>query len=179
MESEKLQTIIDAILTKLCHDLINPLGSIQMAFEENEPKYLADSIKEALLKVDMYRFLYRDTVEHEMQYKKLQEYIKQTNLNIIINHEHVKLSTLIFFLSQKMLSKSSIVINQDSIELNYFFFSEKEINALNGKFILIDTANIIPYLAYLQYKRYHNISIKPLENHEWTITIKNALDYKE
>lgn len=173
MENFKSQNVIDALLTKICHDLINPLGSAQMALEENEEEYLQNSVKEAILKVDMYRFLYRGTVDAELQDKKFNNFISETNFTITINHTHKKISPLLFFFSQKMLDKSSIVINKEDIILNYFFLNEKEIKGINGVFDHIDTSNILLYLAHLQYNLYYNTNIENLENNKWRIQIKN------
>lgn len=173
MENFKSQHIIDTLLTKICHDLINPLGSAQMAFEENEQEFLEQSIKESILKIDMYRFLYRSNVEDELQVKKFNDFLQQTKFNIKINYHHHKISPLLFFLSQKMLDKSSIIINEHEILLNYVFFNEKEIKAIEGIFDSIETSNIIIYLAYLQYKLYYKTTIKRLENNTWSIQIKN------
>ncbi|WP_342261772.1 hypothetical protein [Alphaproteobacteria bacterium endosymbiont of Tiliacea citrago] len=179
MEHFKVQNAIDSLLTKICHDLINPLGSAQMAIEENEPEYLNQSIKEAILKVDMYRFLYRTSIDNELQTKKFKEFLEQTKFNILINFQHTKLTPLLFFLSQKMLTKSAIIVNENEIKLEYMFFNEREIKAINGIFDTIDTFNIMLYLAYLQYSIYYKIKLTNLENNKWTMQIKNISNLKE
>lgn len=173
------QVVIDTLLTKLCHDLINPLGSAQMALEEQELEYLDTSLKEAIIKVDMYRFLFRQSIDDDLQFNKIENFIATTNKNIKINHIHPRISALLFYLSEKTLEKSEIIVNQDQIEIDYLFFNEKEIKAINGQFESLDTGNIFIYLAYLQYKRYYTTHIEALENNKWIIQIKNISTLEE
>ena len=169
----KTEEAMQAILTRFCHDLINPLGTAQLALEMNDKEILEKSINQSICKLEILRSVFRD-MDEKKTLNNLKEYIKQNNLDVVINHYENTLSGLIFCFLEKMISKSKITINETEILLEKFYFSEEEIAMLKTQ-TKLNAQNIFFYLAYLKYKNNYMIEIESKENHSWKVTLKKNI----
>ena len=148
--------IIDAVVTRICHDLINPIGTAQMALEQlnNEQNLetktlIANCLEQACEKLDLFRTIFNINGQHDHAIELLYKYIKTHNLNIKIDDGTLLKTALMFFLIQKMTTKSSIRINNNEIILENIRLNEQEIQALEGNMQEINTGNVLPFLAQL------------------------------
>lgn len=163
----------DAIITRICHDLINSVGTAQLAFDENELAIASSSLKQAVAKLEIFRTVFKSTVNSKKAMIQLEEFIELNNLNCTIN-KSIASSGLQFFLLQKMLGKSSAKFENDEIILTEFFLTDDEIDALQGKFNE-NSRNILAYLVYLQMQNSETcqtLTVEKLEEKSWKIKIQ-------
>lgn len=163
--------IIDATIARICHDLIGPLGTAQMAIESGETQILHSCIEQAIEKLDLIRNTLRMNMKTENSMALLEKYIDNHQLNFKIR-EPWPIPSLIFFLAQKFSSKTTGVFVENEILLESFFLSEDEQNALMGKATNISAGNILPYLAYLRYHEEYALKIQNPQEKTWKISIK-------
>lgn len=165
--------IIDNLIAKICHDLLNPLSTAQMALETQSIKYIKPALDELTSKVDMIRFLYRDSIHNETKYEKLNNYIEIKKLNLKIAHQHNNIAPLLFWIAEKMISKSYIYVEESAIHLQNFFIDEEEISILENNVMSINSRNIFLYITMKKLANQYDFSIKELGPNEWKIAIKN------
>lgn len=169
--------IVDAVLAKVCHDLINPVGTAQMALEQismgiDSNEILASCLQQTIDRLEIFRSLFRANVNLAHANDLLKKYIANNDLHCVIEDE-IAHPALMFFLLAKMASKSSIKssVNENGNEIicQAITIRQEELNALNGKCELT-AATILPYLARISSDR--EIIIEQLEEKTWKIIIK-------
>lgn len=174
MEERVINQIVSAVTSRICHDLINPIGSAQLAADHvkmgiGSNDLLDNCIKQAIARLDMFRKILHHS-ENDTKMAALKEHIEKEKLNIKLD-EKFDNAILLFFLIQKMLGKSSIKIENNKIILEKMFLTEGEIEMLTAKKLdeqTITTGNILPYIARINTKGTITIE-KRGEN--WEITI--------
>lgn len=170
--------IANAIITRLCHDLINSVGTAQLALEENELEIVNNSLDQAISKLEIFRTIFKGNSQTDKQHQHILNFISRNNLNCVIKESNIP-NMLTFFLIQKMISKSEAIFENNTVTLNNFFFMENEIKALEGNAkshdsqIEITSGNILAYLAYLQFAPTHTLQIEKIEEKSWKITLQN------
>lgn len=152
--------LVDSIITRICHDLINPVGTAQIALEQLKEypdaktemeNTIASCLEQGTEKLDLFRTIFKinkqgDDVALELLYK----YIKKHNLQIEIFDTNLR-PALLFFLTQKMMKKSRIEFHSDKIVLENIRLNEEEIQALEGTICEINAGNILPFIAQLMH----------------------------
>lgn len=163
-----MKNLIESLISKIAHDVINSYATIQMAIESDEKEIALEIIDEGLLKIQ----LYRSVLRNEEAFLNLKKYIKAKELKITIDAEILPVFTL--FLINKCSSKSIIDITNNFITCKNINFSLEEIDAINSaKFEELSSFNILSYLAYLEYKDKYIINLENIGNQSWQIKIKN------
>lgn len=169
-----IKEIIEALITRIMHDLINPIGSAQMACEQikmgiESEQILDNCLNNAIEKLEIFRSLFKKSAEKksvQANMELIKKYIANNNLDFTIE-TNLNMPILTFFLTQKMTSKSVIKFIDNEITLESIFLKEEEIDALSSKANSINSGNILPYLAWLYEK---NISVEK-ENMNWKVFI--------
>ena len=152
--NETMLELTDALITRICHDLINPIGTAQMVIEdlsckEEEKNLLKNCIDQTAEKLDLFRTIFRQNTENEHSITLLYKYIKKNNLQVDVQNADSLKPALIFFLINKMISKSSIIIFEKEIVLQNIRLSEEEIEALEGRSTELNAGNILPFISQL------------------------------
>lgn len=165
--------IIENLIAKICHDLMNPLNTAQMAIENNELEYIKQSIDDLILKVEIFRTLFKKNIDKESKYKILKKYIEKNSLNVKIDKRHEGLEQLIYCITNKMIKKSYLHISDNTIHMQTCFISEDEVNLIEKKTQEITSRNILFYLAIKNCENMYNLRIEELGPNEWKIIISN------
>jgi hypothetical protein len=174
MTSFETQTnIIDNVISRICHDLIGPFGTAQLALENKDLEIAQNCIQQAIAKLEIFRSIFKTNVNYEKAIKLIEDFIQTKDLQCEIKETKAS-PALIFFLIQKMISKSEAIFEFSKISLKNFFFTPEEIDILQGKIHNITPGTTMAYLAYIQFYSKNKLEIKKLEENNWTITIKNA-----
>lgn len=180
MRSTKLKVmqkeLIDSVVGKICHDLINPTGTAQMALEQMEmgidsKPILESCLQQMLDRLDIFRNVLRTNINHAHAMELIRRYIKNNDLNCTFDpssNNKITFPALVFFLLQKMSSKSQITVFESEIILEKMTLSQEEIDTLENKCEQVHTGNVMPYIAQLTSERKFNVQ---KQEGLWKITI--------
>lgn len=140
---------ISALVAKFCHDLINPLGSMQMVLDCKNPDIdlINKLVSDAIMKLNLFRSCFNNDQAPDNAIKHLKEFIELNSLNFIIESASRYQLPLIFFIAVKMLKSSTATLKNASIEVTDIFITQTELNALNLIIQAPSAENIIPYTA--------------------------------
>jgi|GEM_PF-5503502 len=172
--------LVDAVLSRICHDLIGSFGTAQMAMESEELSKInseeitiaKDCINQAIAKLEIFKVIFKNQIISEKSTQIIQNFILSRNLDCTIN-KSIATPALIFFFVQKMISSSSVKFEMNQIMLKKFFLTQEEIDILSGKALSITAGTILAYLAFLQFRDLHKLSIEKQEENNWIIQIHN------
>jgi hypothetical protein len=162
------RSLIQACLIKFSHELIGPLGSMQLAIEMDTKSDLIPTILEqTIAQLDVFRCVFNPNIKNEIAIRSLQKYIQQRGLNFVIENAQNEILPLLFFISKKMLKTSKATLKNNEIKMENIIFNQNEINALLGKVDEIDAENVLPYLSYLFYNEVYALIAEQLTNKNW------------
>ncbi len=183
---EKIKSITQNLVTKICHDLINPIGTAAMILESeelnaNDIDSLKLCVKSGIEKIEIMRTLFNFTnfKNEDLMAKKIKNYINENNLNFKIeNNNFSEFAILFFFICQKMtkFSQSTFQIYDNPSNLEYILSLEnvnlihEELQALLSDTEEITHSNIFAHLAALQYQNIFKINIEQIKEKFWKIT---------
>lgn len=173
----QIKDLINAFSARLCHDLIGPLGTAQMALEINDEESLKRSIETAIARLEIFRAIFNQNPKLENVETKLNEYVKLNNLNFELKLVDAYLGSLYFWLMEKMHSKSEIKKQNDEIVLKAMSFSEAELDALRGTG-QITPGTILPWLVYFQNEFRNKIQFQKINEKDWKIIITKEISSK-
>lgn len=164
---------IKVFCARVCHDLIGPLGTSQMALEIEDMKSLQGSLNTAIFRLEVLRGIFSLNPKWENNKKNIIKYAQHQELDLQFDSDLEGLEIAIFWLLEKMGSKSKMKIKDDEIELEGVFFNQEEINAFEGKFEKeADARSILPALAFLNYKDFCVCNIQKKGEKNWKIEIQ-------
>ncbi len=173
IKSNTMLELIDATVGKICHDLINPVGTAQMALEQinsgiDSNQALKTCLQQTIDRLEIFRSIFRISANADHAMDLIRKYIENNKLNCTLESPSTA-PCLLFFAIQKMSSKSSIAFIKNEIILNQITLREEEIKALEGTYQEISAGTIMPYIAQLSIKK--PLQIEQIEEKKWKITI--------